>query len=319
MPTPARFSHADAKRFYDWLGRGQDTQRWYEDRAVAALVSACRLAEARRVGEFGCGTGRLAARLLQGTLPPEATYVGFDISETMVALARQALAPWSERARVARTAGPPVLPVGDGAFDRLLTVYVLDLLDESDTQLFFAEAHRVLGPGGLLGIVSLTCPDHGAAGVVARVWGRVRDRFPALVGGCRPVSLAPHLAPGRWRIHYRETVVQMLVSSEVIVAESIGAQGEAGLKSVHVTITGRVQGIGYRAWVDDEAMKRGLAGWVRNRRDGSVEAVFSGEAEAVTAMIAACNRGPLGARVTSVIASDYVGPPLTRFTVLPTE
>jgi acylphosphatase len=90
-------------------------------------------------------------------------------------------------------------------------------------------------------------------------------------------------------------------------------------RAVHLTITGRVQGIGYRAWVENEAAARGLAGWVRNRRDGSVEAVFSGDAGEVDAMVAACHRGPFGARVASVIRSDYVGPRLTRFTLLPTE
>lgn len=68
----------------------------------------------------------------------------------------------------------------------------------------------------------------------------------------------------------------------------------------HVTIRGRVQGVGYRAWVEDEATARGLDGWVRNRRDGSVEAVFAGSAEAVAAMIEACRRGPSSARVDAV-------------------
>ena len=68
----------------------------------------------------------------------------------------------------------------------------------------------------------------------------------------------------------------------------------------HVTISGRVQGVGYRYFVEHEARSRDLEGWVRNRRDGSVEAVFSGPADAVTAMIAACRRGPSSARVDSV-------------------
>ena len=65
----------------------------------------------------------------------------------------------------------------------------------------------------------------------------------------------------------------------------------------HVAIRGRVQGVGYRDFVRSEAEDRGLTGWVRNRRDGSVEAVFSGTPEAVAAVIEACRRGPSGARV----------------------
>ena len=68
----------------------------------------------------------------------------------------------------------------------------------------------------------------------------------------------------------------------------------------HMVVHGRVQGIGYRAFVEHEALRRGIEGWVRNRRDGSVEAVLAGDADAVTAMIEACRRGPMGARVDTL-------------------
>jgi acylphosphatase len=76
------------------------------------------------------------------------------------------------------------------------------------------------------------------------------------------------------------------------------------IRTVHVTISGRVQGVGYRAWVAQEAEARGLSGWVRNRRHGSVEAVFSGEAMIVDAMIGACRSGPPMAWVEDVTAAD---------------
>ena len=68
----------------------------------------------------------------------------------------------------------------------------------------------------------------------------------------------------------------------------------------HVAIRGRVQGVGYRAFVDHEARARNLEGWVRNLRDGRVEALLAGPAEVVTAMIAACARSPSLARVDAV-------------------
>jgi acylphosphatase len=68
----------------------------------------------------------------------------------------------------------------------------------------------------------------------------------------------------------------------------------------HITIRGRVQGVGYRAFVEDEAIARDLEGWVRNRRDGSVEAVFAGPEDVVSDMIASCRRGPSSARVEAV-------------------
>jgi acylphosphatase len=61
-----------------------------------------------------------------------------------------------------------------------------------------------------------------------------------------------------------------------------------------------VQGIGYRAWTEVTALERGVEGWVRNRRDGSVEALFSGPEDEVAAMIAECRRGPPGARVDAI-------------------
>ena len=67
-----------------------------------------------------------------------------------------------------------------------------------------------------------------------------------------------------------------------------------------VVIRGIVQGVGYRAWAEDEALRRDLEGWVRNRRDGTVEAVFSGADQVVEAIILACRQGPRGARVDAV-------------------
>ena len=92
----------------------------------------------------------------------------------------------------------------------------------------------------------------------------------------------------------------------------------------HVVIRGRVQGVGYRAWVADEAASRNLEGWVRNARDGSVEALFAGPVDIVAAMIAACRQGPSMARVDAVREDDGHPDALKlrrageRFTVLPT-
>jgi acylphosphatase len=92
----------------------------------------------------------------------------------------------------------------------------------------------------------------------------------------------------------------------------------------HVTIRGRVQGVGYRVWVAQQATARDLEGWVRNRRDNSVETLFAGPADIVSDMIAACRRGPVSARVETV--QEEAASPDTlqlrhageRFSVLPT-
>lgn len=68
----------------------------------------------------------------------------------------------------------------------------------------------------------------------------------------------------------------------------------------HIIVRGKVQGVGYRAWIAGEAEARGLGGWARNRRDGAVEAVLSGSDDAVAALIAKCQHGPGMARVSGV-------------------
>ena len=72
----------------------------------------------------------------------------------------------------------------------------------------------------------------------------------------------------------------------------------------HVVVRGRVQGVGYRAFVEDEAHRRRLRGWVRNRRDGSVEAVFAGPRNDVEAMIETCRRGPFSAHVSELVQRE---------------
>ena len=69
-------------------------------------------------------------------------------------------------------------------------------------------------------------------------------------------------------------------------------------EAVHLQIEGRVQGVGFRAFVEREAQKRGIRGWVRNRRDGTVETLLIGDEALVAEMEAACRRGPAFAHVT---------------------
>src|SRR6202051_4769300 len=91
-----------------------------------------------------------------------------------------------------------------------------------------------------------------------------------------------------------------------------------------VMITGRVQGVGYRAWVDHQARNHNLEGWVRNRRDGSVEALFAGPENLVSEMVARCRRGPSSARVDDVTEEPATADALSlrrageRFSVLGT-
>jgi acylphosphatase len=76
----------------------------------------------------------------------------------------------------------------------------------------------------------------------------------------------------------------------------------------HLRIEGRVHGVGYRDWLVREASRLGLYGWVRNRRDGSVEALVAGDEAAVRVLLSLCRRGPALARVDRITES-FAEPP----------
>jgi acylphosphatase len=86
----------------------------------------------------------------------------------------------------------------------------------------------------------------------------------------------------------------------------------------HVTISGRVQGVGFRFYVEHKARQHGVTGWVRNLRDGAVEAMIQGSAAAVDAMIGSVRHGPRGALVTDVQVTEGTGD-YTAFEIRPTE
>ena len=87
-------------------------------------------------------------------------------------------------------------------------------------------------------------------------------------------------------------------------------------RCVHVTITGRVQGVGFRAWACSQARARNLSGWVRNSADGAVEAIFCGHAGNVDDMIAACWQGPEWAEVVAVGVAEEAQEADGTFTIV---
>ena len=216
-----RFSREDARWFYDRFGAKQNAQGFYEDAALDALIEHGAFSLAHSVLEIGCGTGRLAARLLADHLPASAVYVGFDISETMAGLARQRLAPWSGRARVQVSGGDFDLAACGGPFDRVVATYVFDLMSVDDIATALAAARRATSKGGLLCACGLTRGTGLLSKATSNLWALVHSLKPSLVGGCRPLVLAELVPAAQWRIAHRQVVVSATVPSEVLVAEAI--------------------------------------------------------------------------------------------------
>lgn len=217
-PTDRYLSPEQAKRFYDRLGSAQDWQGFYENRAVNELIAHAALDSAHSVFEFGCGTGALAARLLQDHLPADAHYVGLDISGTMVSLARERLKPWSERARVDQSDGTPCITQPDHSFDRFVSTYVFDLLAPDFVHRLLSEAHRVLVPGGKLCLASMTFGASPLSRAVCWGWQRLWRLSPGIVGGCHPIELCDYASSNDWSLVNRATLTSWGISSEVVIA-----------------------------------------------------------------------------------------------------
>ncbi|MBI1394639.1 MAG: methyltransferase domain-containing protein [Betaproteobacteria bacterium] len=210
-----------ARAFYDRFGARQDGQGFYEDPALDDLIAHAGFGDAERVFEFGCGTGRLAERLLAGHLPPRAVWLGCDVSPVMTDLAARRLAAFGERARVWRSDGRIAFAVPDRTVDRVVSCYVLDLLSSEDIRAVLVEARRVLKRPGLLCLVSLTTGVTPLSRIVSSLWRIVFRARPELVGGCRPVRLEAFVDPACWQVRHRRVVTPFGVPSEVLVLESL--------------------------------------------------------------------------------------------------
>jgi ubiquinone/menaquinone biosynthesis C-methylase UbiE len=214
-------SHQEARRVYDRIGARQDTQAFYEDVTTRELIRHGNFSSAGAVFEFGCGTGRFARMLLGDHLGPTATYRGVDLSPAMVGLAERRLSEFGERARVVLTDGGAPSSEPPASFDRFVSNFVFDLLSEADIAAVVSEAHRMLRPGGLLCLASLS-PGHGVVSrTVIRVWSFVHRLDPRFVAGCRPIELLTFLEEERWKVRHHQALAPFGLPSEAVVAERL--------------------------------------------------------------------------------------------------
>jgi ubiquinone/menaquinone biosynthesis C-methylase UbiE len=217
-------TRSQARTFYDRFGKKQDAQAFYEDAALDELTAHAAFEQFEKVFELGCGTGRFASRLLTKHLSLSASYLGIDLSQTMIAIAEKRLLPYKERAKVSQSDGSMHFPLPDHSVDCVISTYVLDLLSEIDIRQAITEARRVLIPSGKLCLVSLTQGVTFASRIVCAAWSAVFRLHPSFVGGCRPILLDSFLNQQSWSMDYRNVVTQFGVPSEVLIA---GLQNES--------------------------------------------------------------------------------------------
>lgn len=214
-----RVLERDAIRgFYNRYGKRLDKDIFYEGRAMEELSESGEFKNAYHIVEFGCGTCRLAERLFLGYLPEEARYTGIDFSTTMVDIARKRLEPWKDRAEVILSDGSIKLDLNDRSYDRFISTYVLDILDEGEIKTLLKEAYRVLSPDGLLCLLSLTYGETFISRLLSGLWMTIYRIRPLVVGGCRPIRLTLFIDPDIWEIRVRRILVSYGISSELIIA-----------------------------------------------------------------------------------------------------
>ena len=207
-----------ARKTYDRIGRLQDLQAIYEHKPIDELLAHADFEHAHAVIELGHGTGALARRLLDHHLPGDAHYTGLDISPHMHELASGRLQSYHDRVALHLGDGTLLLPFPNSSFDCFLVAYVLDLLDPDAIAQVLTNAHRLLAADGLLCLASLTTGTTRPARLLTHAWRAIWTRNPALLGGCRPIQLAPFLDPARWSIRHHATVTTLAISTEILIA-----------------------------------------------------------------------------------------------------
>lgn len=211
-------THTEAREVYDRIGSLEDLEKVIEAAAVRELAEHGRFREAHAVLELGFGTGYFGQLLFREYLPPDATYLGLDVSPVMVRLAGERLGPWRDRATLRLTDGSVTFDVPDGSSDRFVSMFVLDLLSSDDARIVLSEAHRVLRPSGLLCLASMTHGRTAVARLMTWGWERLHALNPRIVGGCRPVDLLELLPADAWHVEHTRVNTALGVSTMAVVA-----------------------------------------------------------------------------------------------------
>lgn len=184
------------------------TERHARDRCLEMTA----IRDGEDVLEVAVGTGLAFVRILEAN--PSGHNEGIDLSPEMLGRAEKRVGRTGCANYRLQVADARSLPFVDGSFDVVVNNYLFDLLPEPDFVIVLGEFKRVLRPGGRLALVNMTHGRHW----YNRIWSRLYRLNPALLGGCRPVSLSPALRQCGFTATMKETISQLTFPSEVIHA-----------------------------------------------------------------------------------------------------
>ena len=211
--TEARLDKSKVPDTYRRIASLYDTwARLTESKARERCLAMAAIRDGESVLEVAVGTGLAFERILEAN--PSGRNEGVDLTDAMLARAQRRVSGAGHTNYRLRVGDAYALDFADDSFDVLINNYMFDLLPESDFPRVLGEFQRVLRPGGRLLMVNMTAGEHWYNGM----WPLIYRINPSLLGGCRGVSLVPHLqAAGFVRIE-REYLSQSTFPSEVIAA-----------------------------------------------------------------------------------------------------
>jgi ubiquinone/menaquinone biosynthesis C-methylase UbiE len=210
----ARVSQSAIPKVYGRVARFYDIWAMLtETRAQRACFQRAAVRDGEAVLEIAVGTGLVFRELVRAN--PSGRTEGIDLTEAMLARARRKVAGLQSRCRL-RVGDAHHLEFEDAMFDLALNNYMFDLLPEADFDPILREMRRVLKPGGRLVLVNMAAGDTWAH----RVHEMVYRISPALIGGCRGVTLAPFVDRAGFRDVVIEHVSQLGIPSEILTARA---------------------------------------------------------------------------------------------------
>lgn len=214
--TECQLGSESARKLYDRIAVWYARIEAFESKAKERALETVQAPSGGLLLEVGVGAGEETRRLLE-KLPPGARLVGIDLSFAMTRRAARASEGWLIQANAIR------LPFQDRAFDRIYCSYLLDLLPQYAIEPTLAEFKRLLKPGGRLTLLYLSeGVDTISRGLVA-LWRAVYRLSPRLCAGCRPLALSGSVRQAGFDLLSCETIVQLGVPSQLILAEKPGA------------------------------------------------------------------------------------------------
>ena len=214
MPD-ARLEKSDVPDTYRRVAPVYDLWAWLtESKARERCLELAAIQDGESVLEVAVGTGLAFERILLAT--PSGKVEGVDLTHEMLERAKRRAAATGKSNFRLSIGDAYDLDFADNSFDVLINNYMFDLLPERDFPTVLAEFKRVLRPGGRLIMVNMTAGAHWYNGI----WTLIYDISPALLGGCRGVSLLAHLENAGFRQLQREYISQFTFPSEVIAGSA---------------------------------------------------------------------------------------------------